>query len=375
MTSADAVVVGGGPAGAASALSIRGAGREVTLLESARSFSDSDYRKVCGSFLNAEAVGTLSEMGLLEAVLKAGGHPITSLLVTEPSGHAARVSLASSRGGPLCLRRNVLDGLLLEEAARRGVRVRMGAEVRDVGERRVICREGEIEAETIVLADGKPCRWGSLEARAMKGASGAEGWFGWNADYSDPSGLSSQSELHCFKEGYIGLLSYKPGVTNLCGLSRQRLLKSAGGDFDALIEQASFSSSALKERMRNMTRLTPWKAVGPLPFGRMSPLSGGHFLVGDAAAVIDPFVGGGIGMALQSGNLLGLAVKSASSGDERRRSYHRLWSRCFRRRLFASRYLRSCLEEAWRIRTLVSAMERWPFSLDVLTRFLAARAA
>jgi len=365
----------GGPAGSAAALAIRAKGWSVTLLEAAPNFSPSSYKKVCGSFLNAEAVRALAEMDLLESVLKEGGRPVTSFLMTEPSGRAARTSLGSSGGGPLCVRRAVLDRVLLEQAARRGVRVEMGVEVQQVEDRRVSYSGGEIQSDTVVLADGKPCRWGLRESRGFGKISGAQGWFGWNADYSDPAGSSSRIELHLFKEGYIGLLGVEPGVTHVCGLSRQRLLRQAEGDFDTLVERAAWGSAPLQERLRNMARLTSWRAVGPLPFGRMSPLSDSHCLVGDAAAVIDPFVGGGIGMALQSGRLLGSVFEKAMSAGERRRSYDRLWNHCFQRRLTASRYLRACLDETWRLRCLVSLLGQWPSSLEILTRFLFAQAA
>jgi 2-polyprenyl-6-methoxyphenol hydroxylase-like FAD-dependent oxidoreductase len=374
MNSTEALVVGGGPAGAASALAMRRMGWDVTLLESMAGFSPIGWKKVCGSFLNAEAVGGLYALGMLERVVKAGGRPVTSLLVTEPSGRAARVSLVSSQGGPLCVRRSTLDRLLLEAASDRGVRVCMGAEVTNIQKQKVFHEGKSTEANIIVLADGKRCRWGRPEDRRVREALGADGWYGLNADFSDPESASSQIELHFFKEGYLGLLNFESGVTNLCGLSRQSLFRRAGGDLDALLEAAASGQPRMRRRLQRMTRLTPWRAVGPLPFGRMAPLSDERFLVGDAAAIIDPFIGGGIGMALKSGWLLGSVLKASPRMQSNLEFYAKLWKIHFGRRLRASRYFRWCLDEPWRMRMLVSFMERWPCSLESLTRSFCARA-
>jgi len=70
---ADALIVGGGPAGAALAIRLAGAGREVVLLERTAGPSD----KVCGEFLSAEAIGHLDALGIGPAAL--GAVPIETL--------------------------------------------------------------------------------------------------------------------------------------------------------------------------------------------------------------------------------------------------------------------------------------------------------
>ena len=64
---ADAVVVGAGPAGSAAATLLAGYGRKVLLLD-----KDSFPRpKVCGEFLSADAVPSLERLGARDAVLRA----------------------------------------------------------------------------------------------------------------------------------------------------------------------------------------------------------------------------------------------------------------------------------------------------------------
>ena len=66
------VVVGGGPAGAALAIHLATAGREVLLLEKARAPVD----KVCGEFLSPESQASLAAMHLRDEVRATGAEDL-----------------------------------------------------------------------------------------------------------------------------------------------------------------------------------------------------------------------------------------------------------------------------------------------------------
>src|SRR2546422_11591463 len=78
---ADVVVVGAGPAGAATAILLAGAGHAVTLLDRARFPRD----KICGEYLSPEASRILDRIGALKAV-EAGAPPLPGLRITPPHG-------------------------------------------------------------------------------------------------------------------------------------------------------------------------------------------------------------------------------------------------------------------------------------------------
>src|SRR2546422_10933307 len=78
---ADVVVVGAGPAGAATAILLAGAGHAVTLLDRARFPRD----KICGEYLSPEASRILDRLGALKAV-EAGAPPLPGMRITPPPG-------------------------------------------------------------------------------------------------------------------------------------------------------------------------------------------------------------------------------------------------------------------------------------------------
>src|SRR5215467_12594139 len=80
--STDVVVVGAGPAGAATAILLARRGHRVTLFDRARFPRD----KVCGEYLSPEASRILDRLGVLEAVEHAGARPLRGMRVTAPDG-------------------------------------------------------------------------------------------------------------------------------------------------------------------------------------------------------------------------------------------------------------------------------------------------
>src|SRR5947207_366622 len=74
----DAAVVGGGPAGSASAALLASRGLDVVVLDRARFPRD----KPCGEFLTPGAVDILQEMGAWPSVLTAGAAPIAEIEIS-----------------------------------------------------------------------------------------------------------------------------------------------------------------------------------------------------------------------------------------------------------------------------------------------------
>ena len=116
MTGGDEVlVVGGGPAGSATALLLARAGVQVRVLERARF----PRRKVCGEYLNAGAVAALERLGLLDAV-RSVGSPLRGVRLVVAA--AQPVALPFPRPALSCAR-ELLDALLLDAAAAAGAAV------------------------------------------------------------------------------------------------------------------------------------------------------------------------------------------------------------------------------------------------------------
>ena len=135
MQTADVVVVGGGPAGAAAAIALARRGRDVMVVDKATFPRD----KICGDGLTAGALRLLEDLGLDPAAVPSW-KPVDDVVVRSPSGH--EVTFPLPRGAGLyaaVARRTELDAA----PARRGPRGgRQGARRPRVHRRRGARRPG-----------------------------------------------------------------------------------------------------------------------------------------------------------------------------------------------------------------------------------------
>src|SRR6188768_1393925 len=131
--STQVLVVGGGPAGAASAWHCARAGLEVTLVDRARF----PRAKPCAEYVSPEGTRILSAMGALQA-LESRAAPLTGMQVHAPSGDIIRGDFIAKhrfrgfRDEGLGIRRQVMDAIVLDCARDAGVQVIEGAKVDDV---------------------------------------------------------------------------------------------------------------------------------------------------------------------------------------------------------------------------------------------------
>ena len=152
----DVIVIGAGPAGAASALFLEGQGYKVALLDRGRFPRD----KVCGEFISPAADALLQKIGVLAAVEAL--NPMRLQGVVLSAHESAQVTIdypLSSEGGSmssLSLPRHELDALLVTQAKSRGITVLEEHQVTDFvfsGDR-VAGVEGRDAANVVVAAVG-----------------------------------------------------------------------------------------------------------------------------------------------------------------------------------------------------------------------------
>jgi menaquinone-9 beta-reductase len=131
MDRAQVIVVGGGPAGSATAFFLAHAGVDVLLLDRARFPRD----KPCSEYMSPQASRILDRMGLLSRIEEAGAAALGGMRVRAPNGttfHGRYSEVAGHRGyrdRGLALRRTILDEMLLSRARDVGATVRQGTHV------------------------------------------------------------------------------------------------------------------------------------------------------------------------------------------------------------------------------------------------------
>ena len=118
----DAIIVGGGPAGASAAVHLAAAGARVLLAERERF----PRAKLCGEFISPECLGHFARLGVLEEMSRGGGARVSETVFYAPSGRGVSVPsawLGGQDGDALGLSRAEMDARLLARAREVGVRV------------------------------------------------------------------------------------------------------------------------------------------------------------------------------------------------------------------------------------------------------------
>ena len=284
-----ALIVGGGPAGSATAITLARAGAMPVLIE--RSLGERDV--VCGGFLGWDALAALQRLGLdVEAL---GARPIHRLRLAAGE-RIAESELPMAAAG---LSRRRLDAALLRFAEESGATVLRGRAVRALeGDCVRLDDEEEMGAEAVFLATGKhELRGAPRETGRDDLAVGLRTALKGTAELG--RALAGTIELHLYDDGYAGLLLQEDGAINLClSISRRRMAEA--GSHEAVIESLVSECPLLGERLVGAS-LGEWEAIAGVPYGWSAKESDpGRFRVGDQAAVIASLAGDGIAIALTS---------------------------------------------------------------------------
>lgn len=285
------LIVGGGPAGTATAIRLAEDGVQAEVIERQAGPHDT----VCGGFVGWDALAALARLGVDAAAF--GARPITRLrLVTER--RVVETALPKAAAG---LSRRCLDEAMLARATALGATVRRGLTARGGKGRTIRLDTGEvIDAEALFLATGKhELRGLARDVPAVRG----EGAVGLRTCFAPAPAterdLAGAIELHPFDGGYAGLLLQEDGTVNLCLSVAAARLRGAGG-IDALLAELAAEAPRFGERLAEAGG--GWISVSKVPYGWRAEATGeGLYRVGDQAAVIASLAGDGIAIALTSG--------------------------------------------------------------------------
>lgn len=285
-----ALIVGGGPAGAAAAITLARAGASHLLVERTRETGDA----LCGGFLSWRSLAALDRLGIAAAAL----NPERIDRVRLVAGQTVREARLPAPA--LAVSRRRLDTLLLAAARTAGAAIERGVTVRAVEERCVTIDGTDDRPEALLLATGKH------EVRGVRRAEVEDDpVLGIRVRLAPTPALTrlmaGAVELHLVRGGYIGTALQEDGSANCCMAIRRSRLRDAG-DPAALIETLACEAPHFGERLGASGGAGAIDAVANVPYGwRAHATSPGVFLLGDQAAVIPSLAGEGMGIALASG--------------------------------------------------------------------------
>ena len=299
MRRTDALIVGGGPAGCAVAITLAEAGVSPLLIER----HTTPQQIVCGGFLGHDAITGLAALGIPINAL--GARPIHRVRFCV----GARIAESALPFPAAGLSRTTLDTALRARAVACGAIIETGRAARafDSGD----CPHGVIRldngdvltADAIFLATGKHDLRGAPRPRDALGDDPAIGLrTRLTPTPALAAALNGVIELHAFDRGYAGLLVQDDGTANLClSVARSRLLESAGNP-TILLETLAAGSPHLAHRLAAASALADWQAIAGIPYNWCdSGLNQTLYRVGDQTAVIASLAGDGIAIAIASG--------------------------------------------------------------------------
>jgi flavin-dependent dehydrogenase len=300
-----ALILGGGPAGAAAAIALARGGTRAVVIERERETRDA----LCGGFLSWRTLQTLASLGVTAAELNREPIVRTRLFA---GGRQAEARLPAPA---LAVSRHRLDTVLLARAAQvagieRGVAVRA---VED-GQAR-LADGGTARAAALFLATGKHDLRGLARPEAARGSDPTLGLRVRLAAHPALDRLVGDAvELHLFARGYAGIARQEDGSVNLCMAVRRSRLAIAGSPA-ALLDELASTHPALGERMAFIAGDAAIDAVANVPYGwRARDGQAGLFRLGDQAGVIPSLAGEGMGIALASGVAAASAYRRGGVG-------------------------------------------------------------
>lgn len=314
MTAHDAIVIGGGPGGAAAATWLARFGRRVVLFERERF-----PRFHVGESLVPGVNELLFELGLDDKIerarfqMKAGGN------LTSPSGRYVKFHLSLIKDQlrkPYTFQvlRSKFDEILLSHAREHGADVQEGVRVLD------LVLDGERVVGVTVAAPGGPAR--QVRAPIVVDASGRDTfvaskfrlrrrdpvlnkvsiWGHFEGVPRDPAPDDGNLIAAVFDEGWFWIIPLAGGTTSVGAVVDAAAVKGKRKTedlFGRFVSQCPF----VADRMRGAVAVSPLYTVSNLAY-RASRFSGpGYVLVGDAAIFLDPIYSYGVYLALKMGKL------------------------------------------------------------------------
>ena len=381
----DAIIVGGGPSGATSAVLLAQAGWRTAVVEKA----EFPRRKVCGEFISETTWPLLKQLGVAGPLLKLAGPRVRRVAVYAGTTMVT-AALASSSGraqsGGRAVGREHLDALLLQRAAAAGAAVwqpcaltqfvehESGYEctIIDKGTRRFRV----LRSRLVVAAHGS---WesGALPTQDLRRPPHASDLFGFKAHFIDSALPRDLMPLLAFPGGYGGMVHTDGGRVSLsCCIRRDHLDRCrrqwpglrAG---EAVLRHIESSCTGVALALAAAKLDGVWLSSGPLRTGVRTFGCDGIFAVGNAAAEAHPIVAEGISIAIQSATLLceqmtahpELRCDRRTSEQALRRirhDYALAWRRNFSRRLYLAAAFAHVFMRPVSTRIAITLLERFP---------------
>jgi len=310
----DAIIVGAGPAGSSAAIYCNKLGLNTLLLD--KSIFPRD--KICGDALSGKSVKILEELDLLQDLDKLDGAIVNRIIFGNPNHSECELHLNKSLNKRhishgFVIPRKIFDNYLFKKASDVS-NVVNGFKVEDLiyDKSQVVGVKGKSNKGVqkkyfgnIVLGADGPYSIVSTKTGLYNSDMNYTA-VGLRCYYENVEDLTDQIELHYVNEtipGYFWIFPAGNKKANIgVGLLKSRAKKKKY-NLQQIMNQV-INSKNFKHRFKNSNALEKPKGWN-LPFGntKRENHGNGFLLLGDAAGLVDPFTGEGIGNAMESGKI------------------------------------------------------------------------
>jgi len=330
----DILIIGGGLAGLVNAIHLSKAGLNVKVIEK----NEYPKHKVCGEYISNEVLPYLNYLGI--DPFAAGAIAIKRFSLSTPNGKSIYTTLPLGGFG---ISRYTLDHILYRKALENGCIIEKEIVTKiDFSEDlfKTTTRTGkEYFSKFVIGAFGKRSNIDVQYQRAFiqKKAPflGVKGHY--TGDFPD-----DLVALHNFKGGYCGVSKVENNRINICYLTDFKSFKKYR-NIEFFQEAVLFKNPHLKALFAQAQPIFEAPlTISQVSFCPKQSVENHILMSGDAAGMIHPLCGNGMGMAIHSALLLSqLLIRffngAVSSRTKLELLYTKTWQTTFRKRLIAGR--------------------------------------